>query len=326
MTDSGSGEAPTGPTASRQAGSFLSGPPREHIDALGASLLIGFSAILGLNQALVKIVNTGMAPLFQSGARSACAFIMVLLWAAAVRARLDFRNGSLPWGLLSGMFFALEFAMLFIALDYTTVSRVSLFFYSMPLFTAIGAHFLIPGERLHAAKLAGLAIAFAGVAIGLADDSSAPSEQAWKGDLLAVAGAVFWAAIALGMRTTPLQKCSSEQIMLYQLAVSAVLLLGAAPLFGDSVRALTPAILAIFAFQVLAVASIGYLLWARILAIYPVGNMASFSLLAPVFGVLAGWLIFADPLTPRFLIALALVATGLLLINRRPRTSKHARP
>jgi len=77
-----------------------------------------------------------------------------------------------------------------------------------------------------------------------------------------------------------------------------------------------------FAFQVLAVASIGYVLWARILAIYPVGNMASFSLLAPVFGVLSGWLIFADPLTPSFLIALALVGAGLLLINRRHESSR----
>jgi drug/metabolite transporter (DMT)-like permease len=296
---------------------FLSGPRKDQMDALGASLLIGFSAILGLNQALVKLVNAGMSPLFQAGARSACAFVVVLIWAAAVRARFDFRNGSLPWGLLAGALFALEFALLFVALDYTTVARVSLFFYSMPLFTAIGAHFLVPEERLHAGKLAGLAIATIGMAVGLADDSSAPSQQAWVGDLLAVAGAIAWAAIALAMRASPLGNCSSEQIMIYQLGVSAVLLLVAAPLFGDTLREPTPAILAIFAFQVLAVASIGYLLWARILAIYPVGNMASFSLLAPVFGVFAGWLIFRDPLTFRFLIALTLVGAGLLLINRR---------
>jgi drug/metabolite transporter (DMT)-like permease len=305
-------------------GSFLSGPRRDHIDPLGASLLIGFSALLGLNQALVKVVNAGMSPLFQSGARSACAFVVLLIWAAVVRSRLDFRNGSIPWGILAGVLFALEFALLFIALDYTTVSRVSLFFYSMPLFAAIGAHFLLPEERLHAGKLIGLAVAFTGLAIGLADESSAPSDQAWIGDLLAVGGAIFWAAIALGMRTTPLQKCSSEQIMIYQLGVSAILLLGAAPLFGDTVRDLTPSILLIFAFQVIAVASIGYLLWARILAIYPVGNMASFSLLAPVFGVFSGWLLFDDSLTARFVIALTLVGAGLVLINRRPASSNRA--
>jgi len=306
-------------SARSMAAGLLSGPRRDHIDAAGASLLVGFSALLGLNQALVKLVNAGMSPLFQSGARSACAFVVMLAWAWLSRARLDFRNGSLGWGVVAGTLFALEFALLFIALDYTTVSRVSLFFYSMPLFTAVGAHFLFAEERLHAGKLLGLAIAFTGLSIGLADHSSAPSSQAWIGDLLAIGGAVAWAAIAISVRATVLRECSSEQIMLYQLGVSALLLLFATPLAGDAIRTLTPIILGIFAFQVLAVASLGFLLWVRILAIYPVGNMASFSLLAPVFGVAAGWMMFDDVLTWRFGLALLLVGAGLVLINRRTR-------
>ncbi|MFV2091159.1 MAG: hypothetical protein ACC642_10900, partial [Pseudomonadales bacterium] len=54
---------------------------RDHMDVYGASLLVGFSVILGLNQALVKLVNVGFAPVFQSGLRSACAFIPVLAYA-----------------------------------------------------------------------------------------------------------------------------------------------------------------------------------------------------------------------------------------------------
>jgi len=290
---------------------------KDHIYTLGASLLIGFSAILGLNQALVKLVNAGMSPMFQSGLRSACAFVVVLLWTLILRKPMDFRGGSVPWGVLMGVLFALEFAFLFIALDYTTVSRVSLFFYSMPLFTAIGAHFLIPEERFHPAKVFGLVIAFAGLSLGLTDTSSQPSATSWIGDALAIAGALCWSAIALGIRTTVLIQRHAEQVMLFQLGVSAILLLGAAPAFGDTIRNMTMTIAWIFAFQVIAVASIGYLLWARILAIYPVGNMASFSLLAPLFGVLSGWVIFDDPLTPRFAIALLLVGIGLIVINRR---------
>lgn len=290
---------------------------KDHIDGLGASLLIGFSAILGLNQALVKLVNAGMSPMFQSGLRSACAFVVVLLWTLLLRKPLDFRGGSIKWGVLMGVLFALEFALLFVALDYTTVSRVSLFFYSMPLFTTIGAHFLIPEERFHTGKLLGLFIAFAGLSIGLTDSSSQPSTTSWIGDVLAIAGAICWSAIALGIRTTVLIQRPAEQVMLFQLGVSAVLLLAVAPAFGDTIRDMTMTIAWIFAFQVIAVASIGYLLWARILAIYPVGNMTSFSLLAPLFGVLSGWMIFDDPLTPRFAIALVLVGAGLIVINRR---------
>ncbi len=66
-----------------------------------------------------------------------------------------------------------------------------------------------------------------------------------------------------------------------------------------------------------AIAGFGFLMWLWILRIYSVSNMSSFSLLAPIFGVFFGWLIFDDLLTWRFLLALSLVGTGLVLINRR---------
>ena len=96
-----------------------------------------------------------------------------------------------------------------------------------------------------------------------------------------------------------------------------MVLLAIAPLFGPMVREVTPTIIGIFAFQVVAVASFGFLLWIWVLQHYPVSNMASFSLLTPLFGVFAGWLIFDDVLTLEFSIALLLVAGGLYLMNRR---------
>lgn len=289
-------------------------PRRDRVDAFAASLLIGFSILLGLNQALVKIVNTGFEPLFQGGLRSACAFVVVLLFALSRRIPMTLRDGSLPWGILAGVFFALEFGLVFVALDLTTVSRVSLFFYTMPLFTAIGAHFLVPGERLNAVRVLGLVVAMAGVALALVDDAGGAD---WRGDALAVGGAIAWAGIAFVARLSPLARAPSEQVLLYQLLVSAVLLLALAPLMGDSIREVTPFVLGVFAFQVVAVASLGFLMWLWVLRVYPVTNMAAYSLLAPVFGVFFGWLVFDDPLTPSFLLALVLVSAGILLINRR---------
>jgi len=104
--------------------------------------------------------------------------------------------------------------------------------------------------------------------------------------------------------------------LLYQLAVSALVLMAIAPLFGEMVREVTPAVVAIFSFQVVVIVAIGFVVWFWILTNYPVSNMASFSLLAPVFGVFSGWLIFDDPLTPGFVVALLLVGSGIFLINR----------
>ena len=59
-------------------------------------------------------------------------------------------------------------------------------------------------------------------------------------------------------------------------------------------------------------------MWTWLLGIYPVSDVASFSLLTPVFAVSFGWLIFSDEITPMFVLALALVLFGLALINKKP--------
>lgn len=296
----------------------MSRPPVRHsrIDARGASLLIGFSALLGLNQALVKVVNDGLAPVFQSGLRSACAFLPVLLYALWRKKQLSLRDGSLGPGLINGLLFSGEFCLLFLALDYTSVSRVSLFFYTMPLWVAVGAHFLIAGEQLTVTRCIGLLLALGGVLLGLFDGNADAASTSWQGDLMALGAALCWAGIALLSRTTRLAECSAEMNLLYQLAVSAVILLLVAPLFGDLVRDVTPTIIVVFTFQVIFVVAIGFVVWFWILSIYPVSDMASFSLLTPVFGIFAGWWMFDEQLTGGFFLALLLVGSGLVLVNR----------
>jgi len=290
---------------------------RDHIDAVAAGTLLAFNALLGLNQALVKLVNGAFSPVFQSGLRSACAFFVVLVWAMVARKRLAVRDGSLPYGLFAGFLFALEFGLLFYAVEFTSVARASLLFYSMPFMTALAAHFLFREDRLTAPRVLGLGLAIAGIALVLGDTRSQPSERAWIGDLLALGAAVAWSGIALFTRGTRLIESSQEQVTLYHLSVSAILLLPLALLIGGPIREPTPTLIGIFAFQVVAVASAGFLLWSWVLRVYPVGRMTSFSLLSPVFGVFFGWLIFSDPLSWRFAVALAAVGLGLVLINRR---------
>ncbi|MGE0623789.1 MAG: DMT family transporter [Pseudomonadales bacterium] len=290
---------------------------REQMDAFGAGILVGFSVLLGLNQALVKLVNAGFSPVFQAGLRSACAFLPVLLYALWARKRLSISDGTLLPGLANGLLFSGEFCLLFLALDLTSVSRVSLFFYTMPLWLAVASHFLIPGERLTGLRIIGLAMAFSGIALALLGGDRDPANESWTGDLAALLGAFCWGGIALLARTTQLQHTSPEMNLLYQLAVSAVILIPLAVILGDTVREPTPALLGIFAFQVIVVVAIGFVVWFWILSIYPVGKMASFSLLTPLFGIFFGWWIFDDPLPPSFLGALALVGAGLVLVNRR---------
>ena len=290
---------------------------KDHIDLLGGSLLVGFSVVLGLNQALVKIVNAGLAPVFQSGLRSAFALPIVFLFALIMRRRLSITDGTLGLGILNGLLFSGEFCLLFLALDYTTVARVSLFFYIMPVWVALGAHFFVPDEPLHRNKVLGLSLAIIGVGIAFIGDLGAAPEGAWFGDLLALLGGMLWAAIALLTRASRLATCTPEMNLIYQLAISAIVLLAIAPLFGPTIRELSTGIWLVFAAQVVFVASIGFLMWFWILSIYPVSNMASYGLLSPIFGVAFGWLLFDDALTATFILAVVLAGAGVVLVNKK---------
>lgn len=295
---------------------------KDRIDALGAGLLIGVSFLLGLNQVLVKLVGDGMAPTLQSGVRSALAIIPVLLVSLVLKRRLSVSDGSFPWGVLTGVFFAAEFVMLFSALDYSSVGRVSVLFYTMPVWMTLAAHFLIPGERITPQRALGLVLAVAGVAVAMADRSGGENE--FLGDLLCIGAAMIWAGIALVARLTPMNRSGPEMQLLYQLVVSALILIPLAYLVGDQVRDFRPVHGAILGFQAFVVVGAGFMVWFWVLSVYPSSDMASFSFLAPVFGVLCGWLMLGEPLTWSVLVALALVSAGIVLINRKPKGASHA--
>jgi len=126
-------------------------------------------------------------------------------------------------------------------------------------------------------------------------------------------------AIALMARTTRLNRSTPEMQLLYQLVVSSIIILPIAFYLGDVIRDFTPLIAAVFAFQVIAVVCIGFLTWFWILSIYPASDMASFGFLAPVFGVFFGWLIYDEKIYLTTILALVLVAIGIVLVNRKPK-------
>ncbi len=114
--------------------------------------------LLGLNQTLVKIVNTGKHPLFQVGLRSILAAIPVLLFCFIFKKKLSISDGSLLPGIICGALFGIEFVFLFYALEYTSVTRSSILIYSMPVWIGIAAHFLIKDKELNLKRLIGFVL------------------------------------------------------------------------------------------------------------------------------------------------------------------------
>lgn len=293
------------------------------MDVQGAAALVGFAALMAFNQVVIKVANDGFQPVFLAGLRSAGALVCMALWMRWRGLPFAVPRDQIGPGLLIGVVFAAEFIFLFIALDLTTVIRVSIIYYSMPVWLALAAGPLL-GERLTARKSAGLALAFAGVVVALVSRGDDVTGQAsLLGDLLALAGAMAWAGIALCARGTRLREATPEMQLVWQLIVSAPILLLAAAFFGPLLRDPQAIHIAGLLFQVVVIASFGYLLWLWLLGIYPAAQVASFSFLSPLFGVLFGGLLLGERLGPGLALAAGLLAVGLVLINR---TGRRAAP
>ncbi len=288
-----------------------------HMDAFGAVALTAFALLLASNQVVIKVTSGGFSPVFAAGLRSAGAVVVLLIWMRLRGVSIRIPRAARVWAFLSGLLFAVEFLSLFTALDMTTVSRSSVIFYSMPVWLALASTVLLPDERLTRRKALGLALALGGVAVALSDRSG--GQVSWTGDMLALFSAFCWGGLALLVRITPLSEVPPEQQLISQVAVSAPVLLLLAPLFGPSLREVAPIHIAGMAFQIIAVASLGFLAWYWLMKRYPANSVASFSFLSPVASVVMGWLILGEKIGPSIWVALMLVAVGITLINRRPR-------
>jgi drug/metabolite transporter (DMT)-like permease len=292
----------------------------DRLDARAVIVVVLCCASWGVNQVAIKIANAGIAPVLQAGLRSLIACALVFAWAATRGVRLFERDGTLWAGLGAGILFSLEFLTLYLGLSHTTASRAVILLYASPFVVAFGAHYLIPGDRLSIAKIVGLAAALAGVAVAMGEGLAAPGRPTLMGVLSSLLAAVLWGATTVFVRATALRSAPPEKTLLYQLAISAMVLPAASHLMGEpAITDLSAPVLAAFAYTVIVVAFASYIGWFWLVRNYPPTRVAAFTFLAPVFGVLAGNLMLGEPFTPSLAAALALIAFGILLVNRSAR-------
>ncbi|MGH8780935.1 DMT family transporter [Paraburkholderia sp.] len=297
-------------------------------DGFAILLMIMLCAIWGLQQVAIKSTNVALAPVFQAGLRSAIATLLVWGWARSRGTPLFNNDGTLGAGLIAGVLFAAEFVCIFIGLSLTSASRMAVFLYTAPCFTALGLHLFADGERMRRMQWIGIAIAFAGIALAFADGFARPANHGstlagLAGDALGVLGGIAWAATTVVIRSTRLAQSSASKTLLYQLAVSAVVLLMLAAMLGEArVDTVTPLAVASLAYQAVIVAFVSYLVWFWLLTRYIASRLSVFSFLTPLFGVTFGVLLLGESFSGRFLAAAVLVLVGIAFVNAPVRRTR----
>lgn len=291
---------------------------RSHLDAVAVGCMVLLCAVWGIQQVAIKIANAGIPPFLQGGLRSAGAVVLLWAWSAWRGQSLFARDGAFWPGIIAGLLFAAEFLLVYVALTYTSASRAVLMMYAAPFWTAIGLHLTVPGERLTRIQGVGLACAFAGLTLAFTDALRLPTWRELTGDLMMLLASVLWAATTVVIRATPLIRVPAAKTLFYQLGISALVLPAASLVAGEpGIVRLTPMVVGSLVFQTVIVAFASFLTWFWLITRYPAGRLSAFSFLTPLFGVIAGGLLLSEPITPALVAALALVAVGINLVNRR---------
>ncbi len=292
---------------------------KDHLDGLSATILLACCMFWGFQQVLVKATLPELAPVYQAALRFAGATLLLLLWCRWRGVPLFSRDGTLGAGLLAGLLFAAEFAALYIGLQHTTASRLTVFLYTSPFWVALVLPLLVRAETLRRVQWVGLMLAFVALVFAMRESLVAPlAERQLLGDALALAGGLAWGLTTVTIRASALARTSPEKLLFYQVAVAAALLPLLSLGLGETwTLRLSPFAVTSLLLQTVVGAFASYLVWMWMLGRYPATKISAFAFLTPMFALVFGALWLHEPLTPSLLAALALVALGIVLVNRK---------
>ena len=267
----------------------------------------------GGNQVAAKLALADFAPMTQCALRNGIGALVVLAFAVTMRRGALRRDGTAALGALVGALFTLEFVLLFFAVERTTAASSIVFLFTAPFFVAIGAVAALPQERLAPRQWLGVVVAFLGVALGFYRPEAGSSGF---GDALALGAGAAWGATTLLIKGTRLKAIDPTRTLLYQVVTATIL---SAPLafWLREPFPLHPSAAAVagLLYQAVFVTGVTYLVWFWILKRYRAPELSALTFISPVVGVLEGWALLGETPNSGFLIALAGVAAGIVLLS-----------
>nr|WP_304096937.1 DMT family transporter [Mitsuokella multacida] len=264
--------------------------------------------IWGMNWVVMKTANTFFPPITFVAYRflfGALVLLSVWFWLHLPLPKKKYW----PWIFLTGI---LQMGLNNIAAQMSMLTlgagMVSVLNYSMPVFAAVMAHFLL-GERLNWRKGVGIVLAIAGMAV-LMDVHAG-------GDVTAICigllSAVFWGLASIFVKlklsdvnpislTTWQMVCASLSLLAYTTVVPQ----------GEVVWN-TESVLCLIYNGVLA-SALAFFLWSWILQHIEVSKASVAVLAVPVVGVVGGILCLGEPMTLHIFFGMIMIMAGIYIV------------
>ncbi len=276
--------------------------------------------------ALLHIAREDIASqLVFAGWRFALAGLILLFVAAALKKpvlRLE-RRQTAQVALLGLTQTAIQYVFFYIGLAHATGVKSSIMNSTSVFFSVVLAHYLYADDRLNGRKALGCLIGFLGVVVVNLGGSGLEFDFSLRGEgFIVIAAFVLAAASIYGKRVS---RQFDPMIMTgWQLFIGGAALTGAGWAAGGHLEALNAASGALLLYLAL-LSSIAFAVWSVLLKHHPVGLIAAFNFLIPVFGVTLSAAFLGESMFKwSYLIALILVCGGIWLVTRSTRAATSA--
>ncbi|MEO1573513.1 MAG: DMT family transporter [Pseudomonadota bacterium] len=285
-------------------------------------LLLGLLSVLwGGSFIFARVALADIPPLTLVFARVAIAGLALGVLIKARGERLP--AGRSLWGTFAVMGLInnlIPFSLLFFGQTYIGAGLASIFNSLVPLFTVIVAHFTTADEKLNAAKLFGIGLGVAGVALMFGVDLGTGIDGWTVAAMSAcVLAAVSYALASIYGRRFHARSVPPLCVAFGQVTASAVMMLPVA-LFVDQPWTLAPpggvTLLAILGLGLLSTA-LAYVLYFRILARGGATNISLVTLLIPVSAVSLGAVLLGERLNVGHFFGMGLILLGLVALDGR---------
>ena len=282
----------------------------------GATAALTLCMLFGSNAVAIKAGLAEVGVFFLAGIRFAIASGVLMTWAVVTRQTIRISRTQTRQMILLSSIFLVQVSLFYFGVSKTNASRSTLIVNLQPFFVLFLAHFFIPGDKITVRKLIGILLAFLGVALVFLEKKGTTADFQ-TGDVLMLVVAILWAVNAIYTKTI-IAAYSPFQIALYPMMIAVPFFLLQGFIFDTVFIAnWNMTVFISLAYQSLVTASFGFIAWNSLLKKYGAFSLHSFVFIIPVSGVIFGGLILGEPVTYKLLIALALIAAGLLFVHLR---------
>jgi drug/metabolite transporter (DMT)-like permease len=281
-------------------------------------MLLVTVVIWSLNFTVTKYaLNHGFKPLAYSGVRFSAAALLFIGLTYQRERSFRLRRRDIPFIVVAALIgiFLNQVAFVY-GTKLTTAATVALIFGTMPILTALFAR---AGriEQLHTRFWLAAAICFGGVVLVAVGAKGGISGNLW-GYLLALAGAVTWAAYSVAIAPL-MQRYTASRLSAYALAIGAIPLLavGTPQLAAQDYAALPNMVWVAYAFAVLGPLFVTNLLWFNAIERVGPSRAALYTNLQPFLGAVFALLILSESMTTLQIAGGLLIGAGIVLSSRR---------